>query len=285
MRKNYTESYPQAKPMTIVKDDAKMHTAPAILILERPHKHILQITLNRPEALNALNADLLGELDATFLQVKADKSVKGILLTGMGKAFCAGADIKQFPHLTSQTGYEFAVHGQKVMRALEQCGKPSLAAVNGFALGGGCELAMATTLRMAATTAIFGQPEIKLGLIPGFGGTQRLSRLIGKGRALDMCLSGRIIKADEALLTGLVSRVVAPAELLKEAVQMLTEIINLAPLALQSIMTVIDDGFNISLTEALELEAAHFGLCCGTADKEEGVKAFIEKRAAVFNGN
>lgn len=256
------------------------------LKLERPQAQILQITLNRPEALNALSPSLLGELYDTFLQAKEDKSIKGILLTGTGKAFCAGADIKQLANLTTaQSGYEFAENGQKVFRTLEQLGKPSVCAVNGFALGGGCELAMAATIRLAASTAVFGQPEIKLGFIPGFGGTQRLSRLIGKGRALEMCLTGRTMPAAEALAVGLVSQVVAPENLLPEAIKLLAEITRLAPLALQSIMTLIDQGYDMSLAEACELEATHCGLRCATMDKEEGVKAFIEKRAAIFNGN
>ncbi len=245
---------------------------------------ILQITLHRPEALNALNAELMKSLHHVLLAVQDDREVKALLITGTGKAFCAGADVKHLAMLNAQTGLEFARHGQEVFRTLEKFGKPSLVAVNGFALGGGCELAMAATMRIAASTAVFGQPEVKLGVLPGFGGTQRLARLVGKGRALDLCLTGRTIKAEEALLWGLVSEVVAPDELINRAKDILQDLMKLAPIALQSVMTVIDHGYNLSLDDALEFEAAHFGLCCATQDKQEGVKAFLEKRAAEFCG-
>jgi enoyl-CoA hydratase len=255
-----------------------------VLKTTRLDSGILQLTLSRPDALNALNADLMTALELAFLAAKEDKTVKAILLTGEGKAFCAGADIKQLAALDGQAGMEFASRGQRVFRLLEQLGKPSLAAINGFALGGGCELAMAATLRIAASTAIFGQPEVKLGVIPGFGGTQRLSRLIGKGRALDMCLTGRTIKTDDALAWGLISEIVTPDELLKRATTLLTGLCHLAPIALKSIMSTIDHGYDLSLDDAFAFEASHFGLCCATQDKKEGVSAFIEKRAAVFCG-
>ena len=245
---------------------------------------ILQITLHRPQALNALNSELMEKLQDIFLAAKTNPNIKALLLIGEGKAFCAGADINQLAELNGQEGAEFARDGQKIFRLLEQLGKPSLAAVNGFALGGGCELAMAATLRIAASTAIFGQPEVKLGVIPGFGGTQRLARLVGKGRALDLCLTGRTIKANDALAWGLISEVVAPDELLTHAIGLLENIIKLGPLALRSIMTVIDRGYDLSLDDAFELEAVHFGLCCATHDKQEGVSAFIEKRSAEFCG-
>jgi len=245
---------------------------------------ILQLTLSRPDALNALNIELMSELERAFQQAKQNPAVKSILLTGEGKAFCAGADIKQLAGLTGQTGMDFAERGQAVFRLLEQMGKPSLAAINGFALGGGCELAMAATLRIAANTAIFGQPEVKLGVIPGFGGTQRLARLVGKGRALDLCLTGRTIKADEALAWGLVSEVVTGDELLNRAKVILAGIAKLGPIAIKSVMTVIDHGYDLTLADAFELEAVHFGLCCASHDKQEGVNAFIEKRSAEFCG-
>jgi enoyl-CoA hydratase len=245
---------------------------------------ILQLTLSRPDALNALNCDLMSELESAFLHAKQNPAVKSILLTGAGKAFCAGADIKQLAGLTGQTGMDFAERGQAVFRLLEQVGKPSLAAINGFALGGGCELAMAATLRIASQAAVFGQPEVKLGVIPGFGGTQRLARLVGKGRALDLCLTGRLIKADEALNWGLVSEVCSPEQLLERAKTILTGIAALGPLAIKSVMTVIDHGYDLTLADAFELEAAHFGLCCASKDKQEGVQAFIEKRSAEFCG-
>lgn len=246
--------------------------------------HILQIKLNRPQALNALNADLMEKLYETFIAAKNDHSIKAILLTGEGKAFCAGADINQLAKLNGQTGLEFARRGQHVFRTLEQLGKPSLAAINGFALGGGCELAMSATMRIAAQTAAFGQPEVKLGVIPGFGGTQRLARLVGKGRALDLCLTGRMIKADEALQWGLVSEIVEPDKLIERAKFILNNMIKLGPVALKSVMATIDRGYDLSLDDAFELEAVHFGLCCATRDKQEGVNAFLEKRSAEFCG-
>lgn len=244
---------------------------------------ILLLTLNRPEALNALNAELMEKLYETFMAAKQNKSVKALLLTGEGKAFCAGADINQLAKLDGQKGLDFARRGQLIFRALEQLGKPSLAAINGFALGGGCELAMAATMRIASNMAVFGQPEVKLGVIPGFGGTQRLARLVGKGRALDLCLTGRTIKADEALSWGLVTQVVSAEELLDHAKTILLNLVKLAPLALKSVMTVIDHGYDLSLDDAFAFEAAHFGLCCATKDKQEGCNAFLEKRTADFH--
>ena len=245
---------------------------------------ILHICLNRPEQLNALNQDVLKRLDQLFLDAAHDKSVKAILLTGEGKAFCAGADIKQLAALDGAEGLAFARFGQAVFRHLELAGKPSVAAIQGYAFGGGCELAMAATLRIATNNAVFGQPEIKLGVIPGFGGTQRLSRLIGKGRALEICLTGRRFSAEEAFKWGLVNEITTPENLLERAKALLNELAGLGPVALQSILSVIHQGYDLSLEEAFELEAAHFGLCCTTADKREGVNAFLEKRAAVFSG-
>lgn len=245
---------------------------------------ILQISLNRPDQLNALSRELLQRLLQIFEEITHDKSVKGILLTGEGKGFCAGADIKQLVPLNGHDGYLFAQFGQRVFRHLELLGKPSLAAIHGFAFGGGCELAMSATLRLAANNAVFGQPEIKLGLIPGFGGTQRLARLIGKGRALDICLTGRRFTAEEAFQWGLVSELTTPDHLLPRAKALLTDLIKMGPIALQSIMTVIHQGYDLPLSDGLELEASHFGLCCTTKDKQEGVKAFLEKRTAEFTG-
>jgi enoyl-CoA hydratase len=261
-----------------------MNSSYKLLNVSRIDGSILHIILNRPDALNALSAELLSELNDVFINAKEDASIKALLLSGEGKAFCAGADIKQLATLNAHAGSEFARHGQKIFRTLEQLGKPSLAAIHGFALGGGCELSMSATIRIAAATAAFGQPEVKLGVIPGFGGTQRLARLVGKGRALDLCLTGRLIKAEEALAWGLITEVVAPDELLNRAKQILAGIAKLPPLALQSIMTVIDHGNDLTLTDAFELEAAHFGLCCATVDKKEGVQAFLEKRTAEFCG-
>ena len=245
---------------------------------------ILLITLSRPEALNALNAALMEHLYQVLIEAKKTASIKALLITGEGKAFCAGADINQLAKLSAQEGLEFSRWGQKVFRTLEQLGKPSLAAVNGFALGGGCELAMSATMRIASTAAVFGQPEVKLGVIPGFGGTQRLARLVGKGRALDLCLTGRTIKVDNALAWGLVNEVVQPEELIQRAKTILQDLVKLGPLAIKGIMSVIDHGYDLSLEDAFELEATHFGLCCATQDKKEGTSAFLEKRAAAFAG-
>ncbi|HSW69884.1 MAG TPA: enoyl-CoA hydratase-related protein [Gammaproteobacteria bacterium] len=256
----------------------------AILNITRHDSGILQLTLNRPDALNALNAELMEQFYQAFIQAKNDHAVKALLITGKGKAFSAGADIKQLLALNGQTGLAFAERGQSIFRLLEQLGKPSLAAVNGFALGGGCELAMAATLRIASFNAIFGQPEVKLGVVPGFGGTQRLARLVGKGRALDLCLTGKTITAEQALAWGLVNEIVSPEELLPRAETILTGLIHMGPIALRSVMSVIDHGYDLSLDDAFALEAVHFGLCCATNDKKEGVNAFIEKRKAVFTG-
>lgn len=255
-----------------------------ILKIHELDSGILQIVFNRPEALNALNAEFITLLSEALAAAKANHAIRAVLLTGEGKAFCAGADINQLDLLNSQAGVEFAHRGQRVFDLLENLGKPSLAAINGFALGGGCELAMAATLRIASKMAVFGQPEVKLGVIPGFGGTQRLARLVGKGRALDLCLTGRTIKAEEALSWGLVTEVVAPEELMNRANIILEGLIKLSPIAQKSIMSVINLGYDMTLADGLELEAAHFGLCCATRDKQEGVRAFLEKRAAVFVG-
>lgn len=245
---------------------------------------ILTITLNRPEKLNALSTEVLQALAELFTSAKNNPEVKGLLLTGAGKAFCAGADISRLAECNAHSGYQFACFGQEVFRQLETMGKPSLAAINGYAFGGGCELAMATTLRIAAPVAQFGQPEVKLGVIPGYGGTQRLARLVGKGRALDLCLTGRFIDAATALQWGLVNEVVASEELLKRGQQILAGILSMAPLAVASIIESIDHGYDLSLTDALHLEAIQFAKVCATEDKAEGVAAFLAKRQAHFQG-
>jgi enoyl-CoA hydratase len=245
---------------------------------------ILQIVIARPQALNALNAEVMRELTDAFLLAKQKESIRALLLTGEGKAFCAGADIQHLSTLTATTGLAFANHGQKVFSILEQLGKPSIAAINGYAFGGGLELAMAATIRIAAENATFGQPEIKLGVIPGFGGTQRLSRLIGKGRALELCLTGKTMNAHTALQSGLVTEVVGLTDLLTRSHAILHHLIALPKIAQQSLLTVINQGYDLSLEEGLALEAAHFGLCCATQDKKEGVNAFLEKRTPNFIG-
>jgi enoyl-CoA hydratase len=254
-----------------------------VVQLTTHESRILQISLNRPEQLNALSRDVLERLSQLFNEIKQDNTIKAILLTGEGKGFCAGADIKQLADLNANNGKTFAEFGQQVFNQLEQIGKPSLAAIHGFAFGGGCELAMAATLRMAANNTVLGQPEIKLGLIPGFGGTQRLARLIGKGRALEVCLTGRRISADEAYQWGLVNELTSPENLLARAISLLNELTKFSAIAMQSMLTVIREGYDMPLIEALALEAAQFGLCCASADKREGVQAFLEKRSAVFN--
>lgn len=245
---------------------------------------ILTLKLNRPEKLNALNDDVLNALLEIFDTAKTNAKIKALLITGTGKAFCAGADISRLAEANAQTGYHFALEGQKVFSALENLSKPSLAAVNGFAFGGGCELAISATLRIASTTAQFGQPEVKLGVIPGYGGTQRLARLIGKGRALELCLTGRFINAETALNWGLVSEIATEDTLLERGKEMLNRILSMAPLAVSSTMEVINHGYDLSLAEALHLEAVHFAKVCASKDKNEGVAAFLEKRKAEFKG-
>ena len=245
---------------------------------------MVQLSLNRPNQLNALSHALLTHLQQLLTAIKNDKTIRGVLLTGEGKGFCAGADISELKPLQGKDGFQFAEYGQQVMRQLEMLGKPSIAAIHGFAFGGGCELAMAATLRLAAEKTQFGQPEIKLGVIPGFGGTQRLSRLIGKGRALDICLSGRRFSAEEAWQWGLVNEVVSSDQLIARATERLQELVQVSPVAVQSILTTINPGYDIPLEDAFALEASHFGLCCTTKDKQEGVSAFLEKRIAQFSG-
>lgn len=245
---------------------------------------ILQITLSRPDKLNALNAQVLNELSQVFSQAKTDDTIKALLLTGEGKAFCAGADINRLQDISAEEGYAFAKQGQQVFRQLEMLGKPSIAAINGFAFGGGCELAMSASLRIAATTAQFGQPEVKLGVIPGYGGTQRLARLIGKGRAIDLCLTGRFIKADQALQWGLVTQLVEPEALMEHSLEQLKTILAMGPLAIRSVLETMHHGYELSMEQALELEASHFALTCASQDRQEGVSAFLEKRVAEFKG-
>jgi enoyl-CoA hydratase len=245
---------------------------------------ILTLTLNRPQKLNALSTEVLCSLKEVLSAAKSNSKVKALMITGNGKAFCAGADISRLAECTAKTGYQFACDGQEVFRLLETMGKPSLAAVNGFAFGGGCELAISTTLRIASNNASFGQPEVKLGVIPGYGGTQRLARLIGKGRALDLCLTGRFIDAQTALNWGLLSEVVGPEQLVECGKKILQGILKMAPQAISSVMEVIDYGYDLSLTDALHLEAVHFAKVCATTDKREGVAAFLEKRTPVFLG-
>jgi len=242
------------------------------------------ITLNRPEVFNALNARLIDDLECALFDVAGDASVSVIVLTGAGKVFAAGADISELVKLDATSGYEMAVKGQGVLRKLETMGKPSIAAVNGFALGGGCELAMACTIRIASDRAKMGQPEVNLGIIPGYAGTQRLSRLVGKGVALELILSGRTVDAEEALRIGLVSKVVPHEKLMDEVRQYAELLMSKGPLALKAAMEAVDRGFDVTLEDGCKIEASLFGILCATADMKEGLGAFLEKRKPNFKG-
>jgi len=270
--------------MTILTKEFSMTSSYHHLKVEPTVTGILQITLNRPDRLNALSTELLTELHDVLHIAKKDNAVKAVLITGEGKAFCAGADITRLAELDSEQGLIFAQTGQHIFRHLETMGKPTLAAINGYAFGGGCELAMAANIRIATNHALFAQPEVKLGIIPGYGGTQRLARLVGKGRAMDLCLTGRSIQADEALRWGLITELTAPENLIPRAYEILDEVITLAPLALKSITEVINKGYDLPLEDALNLEATHFALLCTTQDKQEGINAFLQKRKATFKG-
>ncbi len=254
------------------------------LLLERDGA-VACLTINRPAVLNALNTRTLDELASAFDELGRDAAVRAIVLTGAGpRAFVAGADINELAALTPAGARDHARKGQRVFAAVEELGKPVIAAVNGFALGGGCELAMACTVRLAADTARFGQPEINLGLIPGFAGTQRLSRLVGKGRALELMLTGAPVDAAEAWRLGLVNRVVPAADLRAEALKLAHELAAKAGLAVQGILAAVHQGLNMTLEEGSAHEAALFGLAFSTEDMREGTRAFLEKRPAVFKG-
>jgi enoyl-CoA hydratase len=246
---------------------------------------IARITINRPDKLNALNAAVIGELADAAGRVDADAGVRGVILTGAGaKAFVAGADITELAAQGPFEAKQRSLAGQQMMRRFERCGKPVIAAVNGFALGGGCELAMACHLRIASEAARFGQPEVKLGLAPGYGGTVRLPRLIGKGRALELLLTGAMVDAQEAWRIGLVNRVVPAGSLLSEAEMLLREILDQGPLAVRSVLECVEVGSDLSVEEGLLLEATHFGLLSASADMREGTAAFLAKRKAAFTG-
>jgi enoyl-CoA hydratase len=243
------------------------------------------ITFNRPKVLNALNRKTMDELDHVLAAAREDVDVRVLLLTGAGdKSFVAGADIGELAVQTPVSGKEIASFGQSVFHRLATLGKPSIAAINGFALGGGCELALACTIRLASKTAKLGQPEVKLGIMPGYGGSQRLVRLCGKGVAHELCLTGDMISAEEALRIGLVNHIYEPAELLPAAEALAKKIIANAPLAVKYIMEVIERGVEMPLEEGQYLETALFGLCAATEDMREGTRAFLEKRPAQFLG-
>jgi enoyl-CoA hydratase len=246
---------------------------------------VCRITVNRPDKLNALDAIVIAELGDAVTRIETDSAVRGVLVTGAGtKAFVAGADIAELTAQSPMEGKARAESGQRVFRRLEQCGKPVVAAVNGFALGGGCELAMACHIRIASDQAKFGQPEVKLGITPGYGATVRLPRLIGRGRAIELLLTGRMIDAEEAFRIGLVNRVVPGDRLLAESEALLRTILENGPLAVRACLETVDSGLDVSLDQALLLEANQFGLLSATADMREGTKAFLEKRKASFRG-
>src|ERR1700716_118278 len=246
---------------------------------------IAYITLNRPKVLNALNQATFTELGMAFENAPADSAVLGVILTGAGdKAFIAGADITELARVTAVEAREFARHGQTVLDLIENLGKPVIAAVNGFALGGGCETAMACTMRIAAEHARFGHPEVTLGLLPGGGGTQRLPRLVGKGRALQLILTGETISAQEAYRIGLVNEVVPAANLVARAETNLMQIMATAPIPVKFSLEAANRGMDTSQAEGFALEASYFGICAATEDKKEGTSAFLEKRVPQFHG-
>jgi enoyl-CoA hydratase/carnithine racemase len=246
---------------------------------------IAYVTINRPKVLNALNMPTWVDLRRAFERARDDVGVHGIILSGAGdKAFIAGADIGELAQVSAVEAEQSSRFGQEVLDLIENLGKPVIAAVNGFALGGGCETAMACTMRIAVEGARFGQPEVALGLIPGGGGTQRLPRLVGKGRALQLILSGEMISAQEAWRIGLVNEIVAAADLIARAETILRKIAANAPIAVKFALEATNKGMDTSQSEGLLLEAAYFGLCAATEDKREGTSAFLEKRAPQFYG-
>lgn len=256
-----------------------MDDARQTLTTERDTAGILTITLNRPDKLNALNQQVISDLGNCLTTAKKDAAVKAVIITGAGeKAFCAGADINEIAQCNADSANKFARHGQVVFNQLEHLGKPSVAAVNGFAFGGGCELAMAASLRIAADTAQFGQPEVKLGVIPAYGGTQRLARLVGKGRAIDLCISGRFIDATTAQSWGLVTAISKPKSLLNDCKKYLEQVLKASPNAVMEALEAIHQGFDLSLSDALALEAKYFAACFQSSQAAEGLAAFLEKR-------
>jgi enoyl-CoA hydratase/carnithine racemase len=246
---------------------------------------IAYVTINRPKVLNALNMATMEELRSAFHAIKGDAGVRVVILTGAGeKAFVAGADINELQKHNPVEAKEYTHRGQAVLNLIENLGKPVIACINGFALGGGCELAMACTMRLASDNAKLGQPEVKLGIMAGYGGTQRLPRLVGKGVAMQILLAGEMISAQEAHRIGLVNEVVPQPELIARAEAIAQKIIANAPLAVQYTMEAVNHGMEMTLRDGLYLEATLFGMCCATEDKNEGTTAFLEKRAAAFKG-
>ena len=254
------------------------------ILLEKKNA-IAYVTVNRPKVLNALYMATMEELRAAFHEIKNDAVIRVVILTGAGeKAFVAGADISELAKQDAVSAKQYAHRGQNVLNLIENLGKPVIACINGFALGGGCELALACTMRLASDNAKLGQPEVKLGIIPGYGGSQRLPRLVGKGLAMQMVLAGEMITAQEAHRIGLVNEVTSLAELIPRAEAIAAKIIANAPLAVQYTLEAVNKGMEMPLAEGLFLEATLFGICCATSDKAEGTAAFLEKRPALFRG-
>jgi enoyl-CoA hydratase len=265
---------------------ATNHSDPLTTLLVEREGAVARVTINRPSVLNALSSRTLDELERTLVSLRDDEAVRVVVVTGAGeKAFIAGADIKELAEQTPTSGRGHAIRGQEVFGLVETLGKPTIAAINGYALGGGCELAMACTLRVAADTAKLGQPEINLGLIPGYGGTQRLARLIGAGPALELLLTGQPISAQEALRLGLVNRVVPAAELMSEVGALANLLAGKPPVAMRYIIDAVNNGLQMSSAEGLRYEATLFGLVASTEDMREGTRAFLEKRKAEFKGH
>jgi len=254
------------------------------ILLEKKNA-IAYVTVNRPKILNALNMATMEELRTAFTDIKNDSAIRVAILTGSGeKAFIAGADIGELAKHDAVSGKEYTHRGQSVLDLIENLGKPVIACINGFALGGGCEIAMACTMRLASENAKLGQPEVKLGIIPGYGGTQRLPRLVGKGIAMQLVLSGEMITAQEAYRIGLVNEVTAAAELVPRAEAIAQKIIANSPLAVQYAMEAVNKGLELTLPDGLYLEAVLFSVACSSEDKKEGTTAFLEKRPPQFKG-
>jgi enoyl-CoA hydratase/carnithine racemase len=273
-----------SSPRTLPIPSEKGSLALANVLYEKKGS-IAYVTVNRPKVLNALNTPTWKDLRTAFQDARDDAAVRGVILTGAGdKAFIAGADISELARVTAFEAEQSSRFGQEILDLIENLGKPVIAAVNGFALGGGCETAMACTIRIAVETAKFGQPEVALGLIPGGGGTQRLPRLVGKGRALHLILSGEMISAQEAYRIGLVNEIVPAADLVTRAETILKKIASNAPIAIKFALEAANKGLETTQGEGLLLEASYFGLCAATEDKKEGTTAFLEKRAPQFQG-
>jgi enoyl-CoA hydratase len=274
-------------PVSAASTQGELSTPSLVLknVLYEKRGDIAYITVNRPKVLNALNTPTWADLRTAFEAARDDVEIRGVILTGAGdKAFIAGADISELAKVTAYEAEQSSRFGQEVLDLIENLGKPVVAAINGFALGGGCETAMACTIRIAVEHAKFGQPEVKLGLLPGGGGTQRLPRLVGKGRALQLILSGGMIGAQEAYRIGLVNEVVPAADLIARAEAILKEIAANAPIGIKYSLDAVNKGMDTSQSEGFALEASYFGLCAGTEDKKEGTSAFLEKRAPQFHG-